>query len=84
MSDTLSIIAAICAELNGNGFCSAPRVVERKNFDLSEFTEQESDIPGLTTEFVNQVGGGGMTGDEFHGTMAYPFGEMLFVIDYHC
>ncbi|MDY6960285.1 MAG: hypothetical protein SV862_00075 [Pseudomonadota bacterium] len=82
MSDDLvAIIAAICEDHRSNGFCHSPRVVDRQGFNLSGFKEQKSDIPGLKVEYVKQ-GGGGFTGDDFHGTMAYPLGDRLFVIEY--
>jgi hypothetical protein len=83
MTDTLTLIASICANLNANGFCSGPRVVDPADFDLSGFEKQESDIPGLDFEYVNQSGPG-IGGDDYHGTMAYPIEGKLFVIDYHC
>lgn len=76
------IIAAVCDEMNDNGFTNTPRVVRRADFDLSNFAEQESDFEGVETEWVNQSGPG-ICGDDFTGTLAVPIdGERLFVIDY--
>ena len=81
MADVLQIIADICDDLRANGFCHSPRIVKRDGFDLSSFKEQESDIEGLRTEFVDQRGPG-MVGDDYNGTMAYPIGDVMFVIEY--
>lgn len=82
MACTLDIIAAACDMLRAEGFCHSPRVVNAEDFDLSEFTAQPSDIDGVDIEYVNQ-GGGGITGDDYHGTMAWPLrGKKLFVAEY--
>lgn len=76
------IIAAVCDEVNGNGFTHTPRVVRRADFDLSKFKEQESDLEGVETEWVSQSGPG-ICGDDFTGTLAVPIdAERLFVINY--
>lgn len=82
ITETARVIKEACQMLNDNGFSHSPQIVAQKDFDLTEFTEQESDIDGLETEFVNQ-GGGGITGDSFEGTMAWSIGGgWLFVCDY--
>lgn len=81
MSD-IDTIAAICKHLEEDcTFVHTPRVVERDGYDLSKFNKQESDVPGIDTEFVHQLGPG-MAGDDFHGTLAYPIGEKLFLLDF--
>jgi hypothetical protein len=76
------IIAAVCDEMNSNGFAHNPRVVLWADFDLSNFKEQESGFSDVGTEWVNQSGPG-IAGDDFTGTLAVPIdGERLFVIDY--
>lgn len=79
----LAIIGAICAALNAEGFTHSPRLVLRDEFSLLRFIEQPCDIEGIDVEYINQADGGGMTGDEFQGTAAYPVGEYLFVIEYN-
>lgn len=82
MSD-LEIIAAICAEMNAHGFTHSPKLVHRDDFSLLGFDEQSCEIEGVDVEYIDQANGGGMTGDEFRGTAAYPVGEYLFVIEYN-
>ncbi|WP_103173730.1 hypothetical protein [Paracoccus sp. SY] len=82
MTDPANIIAAVCEEMNGNGFTSKPRIVARAGFDLSKFKEQKSDFAGVETEWVDQRGPG-MCGDDFHGTIAVPIdADRFFVLDY--
>lgn len=82
MKDPISIIAAVCDEMNVNGHVYFPRLVRREDFDFSKFEEQESDFDGVQTEWVNQSGPG-MAGDDFTGTLAVPIdAERLFVLDY--
>lgn len=82
MAGAINIIAAVCEEMNGNGFAHRPRIVARADFDLSKFTEQESSYEGVKTEWVNQSGPG-ICGDDFTGTLAVPIDrQRLFVIDY--
>lgn len=79
MSEALRIIKDACEDLKSNGFHHSPRIVAQSEFDLSGFEEQESGIPGLQVEYVDQRGPG-MTGDDFEGTMAWPIGGgWLFV-----
>ncbi|VDS07530.1 hypothetical protein PARHAE_00707 [Paracoccus haematequi] len=81
--DPASIIAAVCKEMNGNGFTSKPRIAARAGFDLSKFKEQRSDYAGVETEWVDQRGPG-MCGDDFYGTLAVPIdAERLFVVEYY-
>ncbi len=81
MVDAVKVIAAACESLRENGFYHSPRIIARKEFDLSKFDEQRSDIPGVEFEYVMQ-NGGGMTGDDFHGVIAWPIDELLFVCEY--
>ncbi|AUR06890.1 hypothetical protein [Phaeobacter inhibens] len=82
MTDPVSIIAAVCDEMNANGYTDRPRIVRRADFDLSKFDEQESDYDGVETEWVNQSGPG-ILGDDFQGTLAVPIdADRLFVIGY--
>jgi len=82
MSDYLQKIADICDTLRSDiGYTHSPRVVRRADFDLSKFDAQESGIPGIVTEYVNQSGPG-ICGDDFTGVMAFPLGDHLFVIEY--
>ena len=79
--DPIEIIAAACEDLRRNGFYFNPRIVARSDFDLSGFKEQESDIPGVEVEYVDQRGPG-IAGDDYHGTMAWPIGDKLFICEY--
>ncbi len=80
MTDPTSIIAAVCDEMNGNGFAYKPRIVKRADFDLSGFHEQESSFEGVETEWVHQTGPG-IAGDDFQATVAVPIdAERFFVI----
>lgn len=81
MPDQLTIIGLICDEAKRNGTFWNPKVVERDAFDLAGFQQQECDIPGVKTEFVKQHGPG-ITGDDYHGTIAYQIGSRLFVLEY--
>jgi hypothetical protein len=82
MTDPIAIIKAACESMMENGFYHSSRIVERSGFDLSEFHEQKSDISGVEMEYVCQDGGG-MTGDDFHGTIVWPINErFLFVCEY--
>lgn len=83
MSNDLRIIADIFEEMNGNGYASGHRFVPLNEFDFTKFNAQESGIEGITTEFVNEKCGGGMTGDEFAGTMAFPVAGQMLLIDYY-
>ena len=83
ITNGIEIIGAICAALGAEGFTHSPKLVRRDDFSLLRFIEQPCDIEGVDVEYINQYGGGGMTGDEFRGTAAYPIGDYLFVIEYN-
>lgn len=82
MPDTITIIADICEELNGNGFCHTPRVVPLEKFEFSKHKAQDSDVEGIATEYVFQEGPGVM-GDDYSGTIAYPIGGQMLVLDFN-
>ena len=51
--------------------------------ELIGFTKQECDMEEFDFEMINQCSGGGITGDSYAGTMAFPIDVNQFlVIDY--
>lgn len=82
MSDAVSIITAVCTEMNADGHVSSPRIVRTADFDPKGFISQKSDFPGVELEWVRQSGPG-MWGDDFAGTLAVPIDAYrLFLVDY--
>ncbi|MBG6178539.1 hypothetical protein IWQ55_006397 [Labrenzia sp. EL_208] len=73
-------IGEICKALNEVGHVCNPRVVPIDKFDLTGFKIQVSDVPDFEVEYIKQTGPG-MAGDDFEATVAYSFGEFMFVID---
>jgi hypothetical protein len=81
-AEPISIIAAVCESVNGNGFCFTPRIEHESGQKLDGFDKQESDFPGVKFEFVKQRGPG-IAGDDYTGTLAVPIGNgYYFVVDY--
>lgn len=77
-----AIKAAVMAAMNDSGSFDNPRVVAAKDLNLSEFSKQESDIPGVEFEYVDQSGPG-FCGDDYWGRFAVPLsGNRFFVVDY--
>lgn len=85
MADAISIIAAACEDMREDGlFCHSPRVVKEADIDLTKFEKQSCVFDGCDFEFIDQSGPG-ISGDDFHGTMAWPIGDgLLFVLKYIC
>ena len=82
MPDSMDMIAEALENLTGDcSFVGRPRVVELADFKFTKYTAQSSEVLGISTEFVRQSEVG-MSGDEFQGTIAYPIGGKMFVVDY--
>jgi hypothetical protein len=61
-----------------------PRIIEKSEVDLDEFSLQPSDCKFMNFEYVKQSGGG-MSGDFYSGTILFPLTEGRFLsVDYTC
>ena len=81
MNAVMRLISEACDQMNENGFASGHRVVPLEKFDFQAFKAQPCDIEGIEIEYVNQSGPG-MAGDDFTGTIGFPIGGQMFVVDY--
>ena len=55
----------------------------KSSIDLTKFQRQKSDMKEFEYEFINQNPGGGITGDSFAGTIAFPIDkDKYLIIDY--
>ena len=51
--------------------------------ELIGFTKQECDMEEFDFEMLNQMAGGGITGDSYAGTIAFPINvDQFLAIDY--
>lgn len=82
MVDEFQIIQNVFEYMNSISFSSGHRFVELDDMDYNLFKSQDSDIDGIGVEFVRQSGGG-LSGDDFYGTMGFPVGGKMLLIDYH-
>ena len=69
----IRIIRNVFDEMAENTFLHSPQIVRQDYFDLSGYEARESEIPGVSIEYVNQGGPG--TGDgDFSRTKAWAIG----------
>ena len=82
MPDTIDIIAEILEELGGScSFVGSPKIIELCDFDFKRHKAQNSDILGVSTEFVYQYSNG-MSEVDHSGTIAYPIAGKMFALDF--
>lgn len=81
MPDYLSTMSRILDELKKecHGIHS-PRLVKAEDFDLKGYDKQDRDDPEVPVEYIRQFSG--PCEDDYYGTMAYPLGTWMLVIEY--
>jgi len=67
------IIESVFNALNIEGYTHNPRIVDA--IPTGDFKKQESDIPGVKHEWVDQRSGGHPAGDDYYST---------YVVQLHC
>lgn len=76
-------LKAIINHLEKDGSFACPQIMPHESFDLSSFSEQESDVEGFDVEFVDQHCIAD-TGDSFYGHVAWVIGDMVVVASFYC
>ena len=81
MDELIKILKEIGADNEGNVLWF-PEILTQKEINLNGYTRQESACPSIPHEYGEQTAGA--CGDDFSGTMIYPFKDMFIKVRFNC